>query len=146
MPKFMKNINIIGRCAGMFRSDKLKDTGLGACHHSYILAICRNPGISQDELAREICINKSNVTRHLASLEESGYVERKPSEQDKRVTLVFPTEKALDILPTVRSVIREWNEYLTEGMDEEELERFAQTLSRIAQRAKEYSEREGTAE
>ena len=142
MPKFMKNINIIGRCAGMFRSDKLKDTGLGACHHSYILAVCRNPGISQDELAREICINKSNVTRHLAALEESGYVERKPSEQDKRVTLVFPTEKALDILPTVRSVIREWNEYLTEGMDEEELERFALTLSRIAERARQYSERE----
>ena len=126
----------------MFRSDKLKDTGLGACHHSYILAVCRNPGISQDELAREICINKSNVTRHLAALEESGYVERKPSEQDKRVTLVFPTEKALDILPTVRSVIREWNEYLTEGMDEEELERFALTLSRIAERARQYSERE----
>lgn len=142
MPKFMKNINIIGRCAGMFRSDKLKDTGLGACHHSYILAVCRNPGISQDELAREICINKSNVTRHLAALEESGYVERKPSEQDKRVTLVFPTEKALDILPTVRSVIREWNEYLTEGMDEEELERFALTLSRIAERARQYSDRE----
>lgn len=142
MPKFMKNINIIGRCAGMFRSEKLKETGLGACHHSYILAVCRRPGISQDELAREICINKSNVTRHLAALEESGYVERRPSEADKRVTLVFPTEKALAILPTVRAVIREWNEFLTEGMDEEELERFAATLSRIAERAREYSERE----
>lgn len=143
MPKFMKNINIIGRCAGMFRSEKLKETGLGACHHSYILAVCRRPGISQDELAREICINKSNVTRHLAALEESGYVERRQSEADKRVTLVFPTEKALAILPTVRAVIREWNEFLTEGMDEEELERFAATLSRIAERAREYSEREG---
>ena len=142
MPKFMKNINILGRCAGMFRSEKLKETGLGACHHSYILAVCRRPGISQDELAREICINKSTVTRHLAALEESGYVERRPSEADKRVTLVFPTEKALAILPTVRAVIREWNEFLTEGMDEEELERFAATLSRIAERAREYSERE----
>jgi DNA-binding MarR family transcriptional regulator len=142
MPKFMKNINIIGRCAGMFRSEKLKETGLGACHHSYILAVCRRPGISRDELAREICINKSNVTRHLAALEESGYVERRQSGADKRVTLVFPTEKALAILPTVRAVIREWNEFLTEGMDEEELERFAATLSRIAERAREYSERE----
>lgn len=142
MPKFMKNINIIGRCSGMFRSEKLRDTGLGACHHSYILTLCRTPGISQDELARQICINKSNVTRHLAALEESGYVERKPSDQDKRVTLVFPTQKAFDILPTVRSVIKEWNEYLTEGMDEEELEHFALTLSRIAERAKEYYERE----
>ena len=126
----------------MFRSEKLREMGLGACHHSYTLTLCRMPGISQDELAREICINKSNVTRHLAALEESGYVERKPSEQDKRVTLVFPTQKAYDILPTVRGVIKEWNEYLTEGMDQEELERFALTLSRIAERAREYSARE----
>ena len=76
----------------------------------------------------------------LASLEELGYVERRPSEEDRRVTLVYPTEKALAVLPTVRSVIREWNEYLTEGMDEAELERFAETLSRLAERARAYYE------
>ena len=140
MPKFMKNINTISRCASIFRAERLKDTELGPCHHSYILAICRNPGIPQDSLAKEICVNKSNVTRSLASLEELGYVERRPSEEDRRVTLVYPTEKALAVLPTVRSVIREWNEYLTEGMDEAELERFAETLSRLAERARAYYE------
>ncbi len=140
MPKFMKNINIIGRCAGMYRTDRLKDTGLGPCHHSYILAICREPGISQDQLAKNICINKSNVTRHLATLEENGYVERRASDEDKRVTLVYPTQKALDVLPTVREVIREWNAYLTEGMDQEELERFAAILSKIADRARDYAQ------
>ena len=74
-----------------------------------------------------------------------GYVERRPSDEDRRETLVFPTQKALDVLPTVRAVIKEWNEYLTEGMDEEELEIFAETLSRIAERARKYSEgRENT--
>ena len=145
MPKFMKNINIIGRCAGAYRSDRLRDTGLGPCHHSYILTVCREPGISQERLAQSICINKSNVTRHLSALEEMGYVERRPSDEDRRETLVFPTQKALDVLPTVRAVIKEWNEYLTEGMDEEELEIFAETLSRIAERARKYSEgRENT--
>ena len=140
MPKFMKNINTVSRCAAMFRSEKLKDTELGPCHHSYILTVCKNPGISQERLAKEICINKSNVTRHLAALEESGYVERRQSEEDRRITLVYPTQKALDVVPTVRSVIREWNEYLTEGLGDEELEQFAATLSLIAERAKKYYE------
>lgn len=136
----MKNINIIGRCGAMFRAEKLKQTGIGPCHHSYILALCREPGISQDQLAKNICINKSNVTRHLAALEDGGYVERRPSTDDKRVMLVYPTQKAMDVLPTVRAVIKEWNEYLTEGMDEEELERFAKTLSVIAERARKYAD------
>ena len=137
----MKNINDISRCAGMFRTERLKDSGLGPVHHSYILAVCRSPGLSQEQIAREICINKSNVTRHLSLLEELGYVERRPSEEDKRVTLVFPTQKAIDILPSVRAAIKEWRGYLTEGMDEEELLRFAETLSKIADRAREYYEK-----
>ena len=138
MPKFMRNINTVSRCAAIFRAEKL--TELGPCHHGYIIAICKNPGILQDRLAKELCVNKSNVTRSLAALEELGYVERRQSEEDKRAILVYPTERALAILPSVRAVIREWNEYLTEGLDEGELEQFAATLARITERARKYYE------
>ena len=96
MPTIMRQINVISRCEGIYRTDRMRGAELGACHHSYILAICRHPGISQEELARHICINKSSVTRHLSHLEEHGYVERKQSTADKRVTLVYPTQKMLE--------------------------------------------------
>ena len=138
MPKFMKNINTVSRCITLFRADRMQDCELSPYHHGYIFALCRDPGVPQDRLAQELCINKSNVTRHLAALEESGYVERRRCEEDRRVTLVFPTEKAYAILPRLREVTREWNEYLTEGLDEAELERFAELLSKMADRAREY--------
>lgn len=131
----MRQINIIGRCSTMVRNDALADTGLSGCHYSYILTLCRRPGQSQEQLARHIYINKSNVTRHLAQLEKNGYVERRQSEEDKRVTLVFPTQKAYDVQPRVSEVVRGWNRYLTEDFSEEEMEQFSAMLSRIAQRA-----------
>ncbi len=137
MPSFMRQINIIGRCSAMIRNDKLADTGLTGWHYSYILTLCRRPGQSQEQLSRHIYINKSNVTRHLAQLEKNGYVERRQSEEDKRVTLVYPTQKAYDILPRVREVVREWNAYLTEDFTPEEMEQFNAMLSRITQRATE---------
>ena len=137
MPSFMRQINIIGRCSAMIRNDKLADTGLTGWHYSYILTLCRRPGQSQDQLARHIYINKSNVTRHLAQLEKNGYVERRQSEEDKRVTLVYPTQKAYDVLPQVRQVIRDWNGYLTEDFTPEEMELFNEMLSRITQKATE---------
>mgnify|MGYP002513349744 CR=1 FL=1 len=95
----MRYINIVSRCATIWRTDKLEGTELGDQHYSYILVVCRRPGISQDAISRRLFINKSNVTRHLTQLEKNGYVERRQSEEDKRVMLVYPTEKAYEVLP-----------------------------------------------
>jgi len=134
----MRKINVISRCEGIYRQDKLKESGLGPCHHSYILSICYHPGITQDQLARHICVNKSGVTRHVAYLEENGYVERRADAHDKRVICLYPTQKMLDILPEVKRIVGEWNAYLTEGIDPEELRCFQKVLDLIADRARKY--------
>lgn len=142
MPSLMRYINIISRCGNIWRGDKLKDSDLGPGKAVYILALCHTPGVSQEQLARRICIDKSNVTRHLTSLEQNGYVERRQSEEDRRVTLVYPTEKAYDILPYVRQITREWNQYLTEDFTDEEVAQLYALLGRVYDRATTYARRE----
>ncbi len=124
----------------MYRADKLSDSDFGACQHTYILTICSHPGISQEQLARHIPLNKSNVARTLAGLEEKGYVKRHQSETDKRVTLVYPTQKMLDIYPTVKAIANEWNDYLVEDLTEEEKLIFKRTLAKVSLRAAAYIE------
>ena len=139
MPSLMRYINVISRCGAVWRGDKLKGTDIGASHTSYIMTVCRHPGISQDKLAKRIYINKSNVTRNLAYLESCGYVERRQKDTDKRVTEVYPTEKAMEILPTVQNMLREWNNYLTEDFSEVVMEMFMSMLSRLAGKAADYA-------
>lgn len=142
MPSLMRYINIISRCNMLWRGEKLRDTGLKPGQAPYILHICRCPGLSQEQIARRIYIDKSNVTRHLGALEREGFVERRQSETDRRVTLVYPTEKAMEIYPYVRQVTREWNEYLTDGWSEEEIEQLKALLARVSDRAAAYAQRE----
>ena len=139
MPSLMRYINIVTRCAAIWRADKLEGTELGDQHHSYIFVVCRHPGISQDTIARRLFLNKSNVTRSLAYLEEHGFVTRERDPEDRRQTLVYPTEKALEILPRVREIIKGWNSYITEGFTEEEMEMYMAMTERIAARAAEYA-------
>lgn len=139
MPSLMRYINIVSRCAAIWRADKLEGTELGDQHYTYIITVCRNPGISQDAIARKLFINKSNVTRSLSYLETHGFVTREQSSEDRRITLVYPTEKAHDILPEVRSIIRGWNAYITEGFTEEELEMYMDMTARLAARAADYA-------
>lgn len=142
MPSLMRYINIISRCGLLWRGDKLRGTGLKPGQAPYILTLCHTPGLSQEQIARRIYIDKSNVTRHLGTLEREGFVERKQSETDRRVTLVYPTQKAYDIYPYVRQITREWNEYLTDGWTDEEIETLKSLLDRVSERAAAYAQRE----
>lgn len=116
----------------------MPSTEISACHHMYVLSICRHPGISQEQLARHICLNKSNVARSLATLEENGFVERRQSDADKRVTLVYPTEKMLALYPKVKELADSWNEYLSADLTKAEREIFQKTLEKISIRAQAY--------
>ena len=139
MPSFMRLMNVITRCGAIYRAEHLGDAGLGESHHSFILLLCRHPGISQECLSRKLFLNKSNVTRALAQLENAGYVTRVPSEEDRRVMLVFPTEKAYGILPLVRETLKSWREYLTEELSDEEKAALDSILPKLASRAAEYA-------
>lgn len=142
MSSFTHNLNIISRCTQMERSAMLKDAGLSGGQVPYLLRLCRKPGLPQEEIARELYLNKSSVARQIAALERQGFVRREPSPEDRRQQLVYPTEKALRILPELRKTVRSWNEYLLQELSEEEKLQLQAVMERISLRARVYIERE----
>lgn len=140
MPYIVKTMNEIVRCGMQYRNEQLAPFGLKSSHASYLLEICRSPGISQDTLAKRICFNKSNIARQIAVLEEGGFVRRKPGAEDKRVMELYPTEKTLELMPQIRQVLRSWRSYLMEGLSEEEIAVLDKALTSMRSRAGEWME------
>ena len=141
MPDLMHHVAEIARCAALFRQEELTPLGLKSCHSSYIDAICTCPGITQDQLARRIFINKSNVARQLAILEEDGYVERRPSPDDKRAIQVFPTQKAHDAMPQIIRIFRTWESFVAQDLSEEERNLLASMLEKMKSRSADWMEK-----
>ena len=142
MPKFMKMLNNISRSQALYRHSKISADDLQSCHYAFVLAICREPGRSQEELARELCINKSTVARNLNCLEEKGYITREPLQNDRRQFAVFPTKKMQAVLPEIKKVSAEWMDLLSEGIPEEELKIFNSVLSRMQDQARKIIEKQ----
>lgn len=140
MPHIIKTMNEINRCGMQYRNENLEPFGLKSCHASYLLEICRSPGISQDTLARRICMNKSNIARQIVVLEEGGFVERRASAEDKRVMELYPTEKTLEMLPELRKVLGAWSKYLMQDLSEEETAMLSRILDSMRARAAEWME------
>ena len=141
MPDLMHHVAEIARCAALFRQEELTPLGLKSCHSSYIAAICACPGITQDQLARRIFINKSNVARQLVILEEDGYVERRPSTEDKRAIQVFPTRKAIDTMPEIIRIFRDWESFVAQDLSEDERKSLAAMLEKMKARSADWMEK-----
>ena len=142
MSKFMKMLNNISRSQAVYRHSKISATDLHSSHYAFVLAICREAGRSQEELAKELCLNKSTVARTINTLEEKGYVTRNALPNNKRQFSVYPTEKMLNILPEVKSASAEWMSLLSEEINEKELEIFNSVLVRMEVRAREIIEKQ----
>ncbi len=131
----MKNISTIARCATLYRDAQLSEIGLNGYQAPYIPEICAAPGITQEQIAQRLHVNRSSVTRQLALLEENGFITRRRSADDKRAVEVYPTEKMQQALPVVRDTFLRWRLALTEGLTEQELELLETLLEKLACRA-----------
>ncbi len=142
MSKFMKLLNNISRSQAIYRRSRISADDLQSGHYAFALAICRESGRSQEDLARELCINKSTVARNLNYLEEKGYIFRNPLPNDKRQFSVYPTEKMLAVLPEIKQASAEWMALLSDGIPQDELDIFNSVLERMQARAGEIIEKQ----
>lgn len=140
MPALMHNLTAISRCAAAYRQEELAPLGLKAVHASYLATLCRDPGLTQEQLAKRLFVNKSNAARQVAILEETGFVTRSPAPEDKRAMLVFPTEKAYEALPKIRQTFRDWEALAVQDLTQEQRELLTEMLAKMRLRAAQWME------
>ena len=75
-------------------------------------------------------------------LERQGLVRREPCPEDRRCQLVYPTERALEIVPKVRKLVCDWNDHLLAELSEDERRQLQALMERVSQRARDYIDRE----
>lgn len=140
MSRLTYEMKIIGRCAADFKNERLQQYDLITRQADVILSVFRNPGISQDDLAKAMVLNKSTMTRLLPTLEEKGLIERRVSPTDRRETLNYLTPAGEALVPEIRRINSEWAEYLMAEFSEEEAQAMEALLGKAARRAKEYKQ------
>lgn len=126
--QILKEISFLGRA---YREKMLEPIGVNPRLGMYLREIGAAPGISQEQLTQRIGINKSNVARQVAALEEEGYIQRRSCGKDKRVLRLYPTEKALSLLPRINQVMDAWEQLLVAGLTEADQQTLEAMLLRL---------------
>ena len=128
-----KHISIAYRFAMVFFKNRMAELGLYQSHHSVLITLYKNEGISQEKLSQLLKVDKATITRSIKKLVEDGFIERRQDKNDKRSYLLFVTPKGRAIEPDIRDMFREWNDIVLQGFTDEEVEQAMSFMERISQ-------------
>lgn len=87
-----------------------KKYGLQRGQFVFITRIVENQNINLKQLARNVRVDKTTVTKAIQKLEDSGYIIKQTDHIDNRVIHLFPTEKCIHIY---NCIIQEKNQILS---------------------------------
>lgn len=132
------NTSILYRCAQKFYDRKLVSYEVNAAQVLFLILIYEEEGINMQQLAQRGCFDKGTITKGIAKLEEQGYVISTPSPNDKRVRLLYTSDKTKNIIRDIYLLRQQWWEYVSSELSSEEISQFENTLAKLSNKAKSY--------
>ena len=94
--------------------------GLSAAQWRLLVRVVKDEGVAQARLAELLEIEPISVSRLLDRMEEGGWVERRPDAADRRVRMIFPTDKSRQAFGAIKSVAGEVFEQALGGLSQEQ--------------------------
>lgn len=134
-----KLISNLYRRNQMFWGQALKDYNISSAEYPILIVLSNEKdGITQEEIATRLSVDKSGITRSIKSLEEKNLVERKKDHDDLRCNRVFLTSKGYDVCDPIQEGLERWNTITSANIKEEDIEQVARVLSQMLHNIEEY--------
>lgn len=134
-------ISLLHRYGNVYINEQLKEYSLGAGQYQFLAILYQNEGLSQDEIACLLKMDKGTTARAIAKLEKEGYVVRKVFNVDKRIKKLYLTEKAHAFESKLTSILLSWINIITKDLSVNDQEYALRLLKKISLNAEDYLEK-----
>ena len=136
-------ISIIHRTRTVHLNNEIKDLELTAGQVPFLIHLSHKEGITQDDLAVHLHIDKGTVARALKKLEDNGFIYREINPQNRRRYLLFLTEKGRQIVPQIYDIDKEWEHSVCSNLSDTEYSRLFNALQTLAMKSLEKVHKNG---
>ncbi len=128
-------VSIIHRTRIVHLNNEMKDLELTAGQIPFLIHLSHKEGITQDDLAVHLHIDKGTVARALKKLEDNGFIYREINPQNRRKYLLFLTEKGRQIVPKIYHIDKEWEKSVCSDLSDTEYHHLINTLQALAMKS-----------
>jgi len=128
-------ISIIHRTRIVHLNKEMKDLELTAGQVPFLMYLSHKEGITQEDLAIHLHVDKGTVARALKKLEDNGFLYREINPQNRRSYLLFLTEKGRKIVPKIYNIDKEWEDYVCSNFPNDECNHLFNVLKILAMKS-----------
>ena len=116
------------------RSVGYKDISVREMHIIEAISLLEGQGTNtMANIAKILSVSPGSLTTAVNALVNKGYVERWRSESDRRVVLVRPTEKGMEVNARHKGFHDELVDFVTEAISEKDLDGTLKSLEKLAE-------------
>lgn len=131
MTNILREIGMIARALDSISNIEFKEHNLTKGQYLYVMRICENPGIIQEQLLNMIKVDRSTATRALQKLEKNGFIEKHNDPDNKKNKRLFPTLKGENVYPFIKSENIYSGQVALQGFSDNEKDLIFDLLQRI---------------
>jgi DNA-binding MarR family transcriptional regulator len=124
-------ISCIYRYSQFNIAKKLDFYNIGRGQIGFLMSLYNCDGVSQEDMAKKLRIDKSTAARAVKKLINEDYIIKERDLSDKRKYKVFLTEKAKKIKPKIIRIVSEWSDALLSDFTDEERKILIKFLKKI---------------
>jgi DNA-binding MarR family transcriptional regulator len=95
--KILREVGALSRTINTLNDNKYKKFNIQKGQYIFLTRICENPGINLIQLTSILKVDKTTTTKATQKLIKEDYITKKINTDDKRISMLYPTEKALEI-------------------------------------------------
>ncbi|HHY39723.1 MAG TPA: MarR family transcriptional regulator [Syntrophaceticus sp.] len=137
MTRFQLLVNLASRIihsGQLYLLKALREKQLGSAEANVLMFLYTyGEGIKQDDIVTGIAVSKPAISRTIMSLENKGYIVRKPNSLDKRSYLVYLTEKARREEKYIQKQFEELVKIAAIGIPDDKIEEFIEIFQKVAE-------------
>lgn len=131
MKEILREIGMIARALDSISNIEFKELDLTKGQYLYVVRICEQPGIIQEQLLDMIKVDRSTATRALQKLEVNGFIEKKTDIHNKKNKKLYATDKGKAVYPFIKRENAYSDSTALEGFSEEEIATVSELLQRM---------------
>ena len=128
-------ISVLYRQFQIYINNNTKDLQISASEYIFLRQMYKNDNMSQEQLSKNLIIDKSATARDIKSLEEKEYIIRKKDDNDKRTNRIKLTKKGIEIKDRLSNLLEEWNNEITSDIDKNLLNTVIDTINKMSIKA-----------
>lgn len=137
MLPFTLQIHIISRFTHNYYAEQMKKIGLTMGQFSFVTYLCGHPGVSQERLSEALHITKSATAKIIQQMEENDLARREQDTEDRRANKVFPTDKAMNLIPEIEPIVDRCHKEITKDLTPIEYDLLNALLEKVKDRVME---------